>query len=122
MRERDAMTTAPEPVKKYQFTNREKLAEITREIALRRHVYANKVERGQWLPSKADAHLNCMVAIERDYRRLCQGEDLFAPRMVSVPAELAGLELAQVAAELGVHEHAARAFWARLIAIIEPAS
>lgn len=52
------------------FTAAEKLAAVEREIGLRRHVYARRVDEGRMSRKLADAQIAVMEAIAEDYRAL----------------------------------------------------
>ena len=49
------------------FSDEEKLREITREIAMRRNVYPNWVQRGRITQQQADRHIAIMLEIAKDY-------------------------------------------------------
>ena len=51
------------------YTFREKLAEVKREIALRKNVYPKFVESGRLSQEEADRHISVMSAIADDYQR-----------------------------------------------------
>ncbi|WP_099863831.1 hypothetical protein [Pararhizobium haloflavum] len=64
--------TAPE------FSAREKLQEIEREIKFRHRVYSRAVHNGKMKLADAQRKLRLMTAIAEDYRRLIAAEpDLF---------------------------------------------
>lgn len=56
------------------FTAREKLAEVSREAALRRRVYPRFVAAGRLSQAKADEQIACMDAIANDYRAAAAAE------------------------------------------------
>ena len=49
------------------FSDEEKLREIAREIAMRRNVYPNWVQRGRITQQQADRHIAIMLEIAKDY-------------------------------------------------------
>lgn len=58
------------------YTAAEKLAELEREIAMRRRVYPGLVLRGQLKQQQADDRIAVLSAIAEDYRALAQKERL----------------------------------------------
>ena len=58
------------------YTATEKLAEIERELKMRRDVYRRKVEIGHMAPHTAAAQIEIMEAIRDDYERLAAKERL----------------------------------------------
>jgi hypothetical protein len=58
------------------FTNEEKLAEIRREIAMRRRVYGRRVTANLMTQRTADHGIAIMEEIEADYVKLAEGERL----------------------------------------------
>ena len=50
-----------------EFTREEKLKELAREIALRRNVYAKRVNVGQMTREQADKQIAIMIEIAKDY-------------------------------------------------------
>ena len=61
-------TPTPKPVMLKVFTAAEKLAEIKRELVLRRRVYGRMVETGAMKPADAEYRIEVMEAIARDYQ------------------------------------------------------
>ncbi len=55
----------------------EKLAEIEREIGMRKRVYPREVQGGRMTQAEADRRLSIMEAIAQDYRRPPAVGDLF---------------------------------------------
>lgn len=62
------------------FTDREKLAAITREIALRRSVYKVRVAQEKMAPEDAERETNVMLAIAEDYRQRIESNEGLFPR------------------------------------------
>lgn len=61
-----------------EFTAREKLAEIEREIAWRHRVYARAIKAGRMPAKDAQRRIQIMNAIAEDYRRaITAAPDLF---------------------------------------------
>lgn len=58
------------------FTMAEKLACAEREVALRKRVYANRIETGRMSKEKAAHEIACMAEIAEDYRELAAKERL----------------------------------------------
>jgi hypothetical protein len=55
-----------------EITDADKLACAEREIAMRRHVYPNRVRQGLMRPTSADREIATMEAIAADYRAKVQ--------------------------------------------------
>ena len=53
-----------------EFTAKDKLEAVTRELGYRRRVYARRVARLQMKQEQADREIAVMQAIEADYRKL----------------------------------------------------
>jgi hypothetical protein len=58
------------------FTATEKLAEIDRELRLRRHVYPSRVAAGKLGQKVADRQIALLEAIRADYMALAEKERL----------------------------------------------
>lgn len=62
------------------FSNAEKLAEVEREIAQRKRVYARLVAQGKLRQATADKQMEIMCDIARDYRNKAKEGPLFETR------------------------------------------
>ena len=64
------------------YSNREKLMEIRRELAVRARLYSERIAGGIMTQEDAERHVNVLLAIANDYERLVDAEepDLFSER------------------------------------------